>query len=376
MSAETLVMRLMRYSSRSQGQHLRVEDLPRELARLPQDLATVLRVGVVAEVGALVHEPVPLGVQHDAEGIRVLLEVVADVEVAEIGRVHVPGDSVAAGPVAAAGGPGVQRHADAVAGVEAGTADLRDFPAGPEVLGAPGGIGFEAAAREHYRVGRQDRVRDMHPADAIGLHVEGHGAHAVTDVDAGAPRDVRQAVHEPRTAAPGLHGQSAPEPHAPVGLERLAPVHGQEAYAMTGHPPQGVETLVDELAGEVRVRPVLRDPTHVVVEPVARIGAEVGACQFVVGEVRHERLDIRIAVVDDAHAPGREARVAAALLEGGAFEDEHVRTAFPCGDRGAQGRRCRHRRRSRGSRPYASPHLLPDAPGAFQFAKELRLPSW
>ena len=244
---------------------------------------------------------------------------------------------MAAGPVAAAGGPGVERHADAVAGVETGAADLRDLPAGPEILGAPGGVGLEAAAGEHHRVGGQDRVRDMHTAHPIGLHVEGHGAHAVTDVDAGASRDVGQAVHEPRTAAPGLYGQSAPEAYATVGLERLATIHGQETHAVTGHPAQRVETLVDQLAGEVRVRPVLRDPTHVIVEPVARIGAEVGACQFVVGEVRHERLDVRIAVVDDAHAAGGEARVAAALLEGGAFEDEHVRAALAGGDGGAQG---------------------------------------
>ena len=81
---------------------LRIEDLPGELAGLTQNLAAVLRVGVVAEVRSLVHEARPLGVQHDAEGIGMLLEVVTHVEIAEVGRVHVPGDGVAARPVAAA----------------------------------------------------------------------------------------------------------------------------------------------------------------------------------------------------------------------------------------------------------------------------------
>ena len=60
-----------------------------------------------------------------------LLEAVADREVAELGRVAVPADRVAARPVAARRGADVQRHADAVAGVEARAADFGEIPPGP-----------------------------------------------------------------------------------------------------------------------------------------------------------------------------------------------------------------------------------------------------
>src|SRR5215471_10352372 len=58
-------------------QHLLVEYLPAELSRLHQDHAPVLGIGVVAEVGTLVDETLAVGVDHDREGIVVLLEIVA-----------------------------------------------------------------------------------------------------------------------------------------------------------------------------------------------------------------------------------------------------------------------------------------------------------
>src|SRR5690606_39437454 len=64
--------------------------------------------------------------------------------------VHVPADCVTARPVAVGHGADVERHADAVAGVEARAAHLGDVPAGAEIARAPLGVGLEAAAGEHH----------------------------------------------------------------------------------------------------------------------------------------------------------------------------------------------------------------------------------
>jgi len=61
-------------------EHLRIEDLPGELPGLLEDRAAVLRGGEAVEVGALVDEAPAVGVDEDAEGIAVLLELVADGE--------------------------------------------------------------------------------------------------------------------------------------------------------------------------------------------------------------------------------------------------------------------------------------------------------
>src|SRR5258707_11593625 len=68
--------------------HLAVEDLPGELPRLIQNDAAVLRVGVVAEVRSLVDEAPALGVDVDPPWIGMLLELVADREVAEQFQKH------------------------------------------------------------------------------------------------------------------------------------------------------------------------------------------------------------------------------------------------------------------------------------------------
>src|SRR6266511_2222221 len=91
--------------------HLRIEDLPGELPGLLEDRAAILRVGEDVEVGALVHEAAAVGVDEDAEGIAVLLELVADGELAELGRVPVPAAGVAARPVAEGVGADLEGHA-------------------------------------------------------------------------------------------------------------------------------------------------------------------------------------------------------------------------------------------------------------------------
>ena len=170
MSALTLVTWRMRYSSRSRWATLASKTCQANCARLVQDLAAVLGVGVVAEVGALVEEALAVGVEQDAERVGVLLEAVADGQVAELRRVALPLHRVAAGPLAGRHGADVQRHAQAVAGVEARAAHLGQVPAGAEVAGAPLGVGLEAAGGQHHRVGGQvagDAVLlDAHAADA------------------------------------------------------------------------------------------------------------------------------------------------------------------------------------------------------------------
>src|SRR3546814_5552112 len=92
----------------------------------------------------------PAGVDHDAELVGVLLEAVADGEIAELGRVVVPLAGMAARPVSEGRGADIQRHADAVARVEASAAHLRQLPARPQVARPPLGIGLETAAGEHH----------------------------------------------------------------------------------------------------------------------------------------------------------------------------------------------------------------------------------
>jgi hypothetical protein len=83
----------------------------------------------------------------------VLLELVADREIAELGRIHLPLHGVAARPVAPRRSADLGRHADAVAGVEARAAHLGEVPARPEVAGAPFRVSLEAAAGQHDRLG-------------------------------------------------------------------------------------------------------------------------------------------------------------------------------------------------------------------------------
>ena len=158
-----------------QMQDLAIEYLPGELAGLREDHAAVLGIRVVAEVRALVDEAAALGIEHDAEGIGVLLECVAHREVAELGRVALPTHRVTAGPVAGRRRADVQRHLDHVAGVEARAPHLGEFPVRAEIAGAPLGIGLEATAREHHAVRKN--------LDALAFALHAHAVHAVVVVD-------------------------------------------------------------------------------------------------------------------------------------------------------------------------------------------------
>src|SRR6516165_688918 len=127
---------------------LLVEDLPSELVRLLEDQAAVFSIGVVAEIGPLVAEAHAVGIDHDSKRIAVLLEIVADCEITELGGIVVPADRMAARPVAVWHRADVERHLDAGAGVEAGAAHFGEIPAGAEIAGAHLGIALEAAGGE------------------------------------------------------------------------------------------------------------------------------------------------------------------------------------------------------------------------------------
>src|SRR5205814_7915675 len=103
--------------------NLAVEDLPGELPGLLQDYATILRIRVIPEVRALVDEALALGVDVDAPWVGVLLEAIADREVAGFRGVAVPRHGVATRPVTVCRSADVERHADGVAGVEARAAN-------------------------------------------------------------------------------------------------------------------------------------------------------------------------------------------------------------------------------------------------------------
>src|SRR6185503_11078618 len=83
-----------------------------------------------------------------APRIRMLLELVANREVAELRGVAVPGDRMAPRPVPRRRSADIERHPNHVAGVETRAAHLRKFPTRPEITRAPFRIRLEAAGGE------------------------------------------------------------------------------------------------------------------------------------------------------------------------------------------------------------------------------------
>jgi hypothetical protein len=217
-----------------------IEDLPGDLTRLPQYFLTVAGIGEVAKVGTFIDEPFAIAVDHDAERIRVLLESVADVEIAELGCVGVPSDCMTPGPVTTRCGTDVDRHLEPVAGVESRPTHFGEVPAGAEIARTPSRIGFESAARQHHRVGGQQRIPAitayMYAADATVAFGEPYCPRAITQCHTGVDRDRSQRVDESGTAAPALDRQAAPEADSTGDLERLAPVQRQEPNTAFAHP--------------------------------------------------------------------------------------------------------------------------------------------
>src|SRR5262249_54307066 len=123
-----------------QRDDLLVEDLKGGAAGLFDDHASVLHVRVVAEVGPFVHEALTAQVDDDAQRVRVLLEVVADLAVAVPGRVEIPLHGMAPAPVAPGQRANLEGHADAVAGVVRRPAYTRELPVPAEIARAHLGV--------------------------------------------------------------------------------------------------------------------------------------------------------------------------------------------------------------------------------------------
>ena len=355
---------------------LLVEDLPRKLVRLLQYQPAVFGIGVVAEIGALVAEPLASGVDHDRERVGVLLEIVADRQIAEFGRVVVPPDRVAARPVAVRHRADIERHLDAAAGVEAGAAHLREVPARPEIARAHLGIGLEPAGRQHDRLARDRRRLALDIGDdAVHAVIIGHqplAARLVGDVDAVLLQRVEQPLDETGTAAPRLQRQPAPEHELALMLEGLPRIHRREADALRAHPQQRLLALRDQQLGHVRVAAVVGQPAEIVVILVLRVGAEIRGRQLLLGQVA-EFQQVIDAVIDKAQRACRIARVAAALVERRRFEHEHPRAALARRQRRAHPgiprpdhddiifARDRHLRSLRPSAPASAAPVLPRA---------------
>ncbi|MEZ5231690.1 MAG: hypothetical protein R2749_03140 [Acidimicrobiales bacterium] len=144
-------------------------------------------------------------------------------------------------------------------------------------------------------------------------------------------------LDEAFAAAPGLHGEAAPEREAAVDLERLAAVAGLEADALLLHPDHGGEAVADQEVDEVGVGPVLGDAGHVVEVLLGAVGAEVDVGALVLGEIGHELDEVVDAVEHDAHGAGGVAGVAAALRRRCRLDHEHRGALLPGGEGGAGG---------------------------------------
>ena len=237
--------------------------------------------------------------------------------------------------------PGFERHADPVPGVEARPPHPCEVPAGAEVAGAPLGVRFEPSAGEHHRP-PPHRERALPPAHHDAAHRpafldERHRARFMEDPDALACAALLQILDQPRTAAPGLHREAAPEPETPVHPERLAAVGGLEADPLAAHPHQGVEAVLDEGLDQIRMAAEAGDARHVVVVLLARVPPEIRALDLPCGEVHH--LDEILDPFEyDPHRARGIAAVASALGLGRRLQNQHLRTLLPGGQRGAHGR--------------------------------------
>ncbi len=318
-----------------------IENLPCKVARLLHDLGAVFRIRVVAKVRAFVDEALTVCVDHDAERVGVFLELIADSEIAELGRVLIPADCMTAGPVTVRCCADVERHADSVTRVEARPADFGDLPARAEITRAPLGVGFEATCGDHDgfcldRLGCAARTPDDDTRNVATVRRKPRNARFVLDSDAAARAALRQTVDEARSTADRLDRESTPELELAIDFERLAAIDRDEAHAFVAHPEHRCLGTPHEQLDEIRVAAKLRDAIHVVEELVFVVGAEVRHCHVVIAQIWHETLEILDAVIGEAKRAGREAAVAAALVLGRALENEHAGAVLLGGQRGTE----------------------------------------
>jgi len=118
-----------------------------------EDHAAVLRVGVIAEIGAFVDEALALGVDVDAPGIRMLLNWSPTARSPNSGAFLSQATAWQPDQLPTGAAPMASAMRDDVAGVEARAAHLGELPAGPQVARAHFGVRLEAAGGEHDRPG-------------------------------------------------------------------------------------------------------------------------------------------------------------------------------------------------------------------------------
>jgi len=120
--------------------------------------------------------------------------------------------------------------------------------------------------------------------------------------------------------------------------ERLPAIGGREPDAVRLHPLQRLSAVVDELAGEFGIAPVLRDTRERVQEVAGGVRAEVRMCQVVFGQRADEVMDVGGVVVDGSHQAGSEGGVASSEVLGCPLEQVHVGPRLPGGDGRTQAR--------------------------------------
>ncbi len=216
--------------------YLGIEDLPGELLRLLDDLPSVQHVRVVAEVGSFVHESLAVGVDHDPEGVAVLLEPVSHPEVAEFGRVEIPGDGVCSRPVAVRHGPDVESHPDPVPGVAPRAAHPRQIPALPEVLSAPGGVGLKPTSGENHGSGRDladlSVPENAHTNHRPSVVEQIQSPRLIGDLRAFPLDSPKERFDQPGAPFHGLQRGATPEREPSVDLERLPPICRVEPHPL------------------------------------------------------------------------------------------------------------------------------------------------
>src|SRR5262249_56886070 len=102
---------------------LGVENLEGDAARLREDVAAVLRVGVVAVVGSFVDEALSARVDDDAKRVALAGQPVGQLAAAAVPPcTPLPGDAVTRGPVAEARRAGLDREVEDLARVRRSSA--------------------------------------------------------------------------------------------------------------------------------------------------------------------------------------------------------------------------------------------------------------
>src|SRR5262249_7724888 len=275
-----------------------------------------------------------------AERIRVLLELVADREIAELRRIAIPADRVAARPIAARLCADLERHADAIAGVEPRSAYFCQIPVGSEIARAPFRIGLEPPAREDDRLGAQltrlALLPHAHAANTAIVREQRNRAGLVEHLNALARRRLVQRLDEPRPAARGLDGEPAPELELAADLERLPTVDRHETHALTTQPLQRRVAPPHQELDEIGIAAMLGDARHVVEILVLGVGAEVRGALLLLGKIGNELDEIVDGPIGDTDRAGRERRVSAALGERRALEHGDARARFARGERRTQ----------------------------------------